>query len=73
MQHVLMQRSPRVLHSMVMFSLACPLLALRGWKQFQMDVLEHKDSSKDALRELLLEGVLESFPQLVIGQVRAYQ
>ena len=68
-----MQRSPRVLHSMIQKSMFCPLLALRGWKQFEMDVARHKYSGKETLRYLLYEGVLESFPQLAIGQVRAYQ
>ena len=68
-----MQRSPRVLHSMIQCSMVFPLLALRGWKQFEMDVLQHKDSNEDNVRHLLYEGVLESFPQLAIGQVRAYK
>jgi hypothetical protein len=71
MQHVLMLRSPCVLHSVVQFSMACPLLALRGWKQFQMDVLQHDETDQDRLRELVCEGILESFPQLAIGQVSA--
>ncbi len=49
--------------------MVCPLLALRGWKQFEMDVLRHQETNEDRLRFLLLEGVLESFPQLAIGQV----
>ena len=68
-----MQRSPRVLHSMIQYSMFFPLLALRGWKQFEMDVLQHKESDEDKLFALLYEGMLESFPQLAIGQVRAYQ
>ncbi len=67
--NVLMQRPPRVLHSVVQLSMACPLLALRGWKQFQIDVLQHDETDQDRLRELLLEGCLEGFPQLYIGQV----
>ena len=73
MQHVLMQRSPRVLHSSVKTSMVCPLLALRGWRQFKLDVLQHQATDGDQLRALLFEGVLESFPQFAIGQVRAYQ
>ena len=72
MQHVLMQRFPRVLHSVVQKSLVCPLLALRGWRQFELDVLQYEKNGEDGLRVLLYEGVLESFPQLAIGQVRAY-
>ena len=53
--------------------MACPLLVLRGWKQFEMDVLRYEESNEDNLRYLLYEGVLETFPQLAIGQVRAYQ
>ena len=68
-----MQRSPRVLHSMIKYSMVFPLLALRGWKQFEMDVARHKTSNEDSVRYLLYEGVLESFPQLAIGQVRAYK
>ena len=53
----------------------CPLLALRGWKQFETDVLRHNYTDEDNLRYMYLvyEGVLESFPQLAIGQVRAYR
>ena len=69
----MMQRSPRVLHSVVMSSMVGPLLALRGWKQFEMDVLQYEKSNEDHLRNLLYEGVLEILPQLAIGQVRAYQ
>ncbi len=72
MQHVLMQRSPRVLHSMVASSMVCPLLALRDWKQLKL-VLQHEDSNEDSLGFFFLEGMLESLPQLAIGQVRAYQ
>ena len=50
-----MQRSPRVLHSVVGFSMACPLLALRGWKQFQTDVLQHDETDQDRLREFFYE------------------
>ena len=73
MQHVLMQRSPRVLHSVVRLSMVSPLLALRGWKQFEMDVLQYEETDENLLCALLYEGVLETFPQLAIGQVRAYQ
>ncbi len=73
MQHVLMQSSPRVLHSLIKHSMVCPLLAVRGWKQFETDVLQHEDSNDDKLRVLLCEGMLENFPQLAIGQVRAYR
>ncbi len=73
MQLVLMQRSPRVLHSVVLKSMVGPLLALRGWEQFKKDVLQHQESDQDGLQNLLYEGVLEAFPQLAIGQVRAYR
>ena len=72
-QHVLMQRSPRVLPRVCKNSLLCPLLAARGWEQFKTDVINHKPSDLDYVRSLFREGVLESFPQLAIGQVSACQ
>ena len=68
-----MQRSPRVLHSVITYSMFFPLLALRGWKQFEMDVVKHQETDEDKVRVLLYEGVTESFPQLAIGQVRTYR
>ena len=62
-----------MLHSVIMASMFCPLLALRGWRQYKMDMLQHEFNDKDYLRYFLYEGVLESFPQFAIGQVRAYQ
>jgi hypothetical protein len=61
MQHVLTQRSPRVLHRMVHYSMVGPLLALRGWEQFKLDVVNHPESDEDLLRVFLYEG---SFPPL---------
>jgi hypothetical protein len=52
-------------------SLACPLLAVRGWEQFKTDVVQHELTDQDKMGEFVLEGVLESFPQIIIGQVRA--
>jgi hypothetical protein len=52
-------------------SLAVLLLAARGWEQFKTDVLEHVQTDQDEQWEFLVEGILESFPQLAIGQVRA--
>ena len=49
----------------------CPMLAARGWKQYKEDVLMHVKTDKDKLWELMHEGLMENFHQLVIGQVRA--
>ena len=62
-----------MLHSVIMASMFSPLLALRGWKQYKMDMLQQKTTDKDYLRYFLYEGVLESIPQFAISQVRAYQ
>jgi hypothetical protein len=43
--HVLM--SPCVLPSGCLTSLACPLLAARGWEQFKNDILKHEDTPQD--------------------------
>ncbi len=64
---------PLCVDSVVKYSMACPLLALRGWKQFETNVLRLDDTDEERLRVLFIEGFLESFPQLVLGQVRAYR
>jgi hypothetical protein len=59
-----------VLPSFCSTSIAVPLLAAKGLEQLT-DVLKHKPTDQDALWEFLVEGILENFPQLAIGQVRA--
>ena len=52
-------------------SLMSPLLATRGWNQFNNDVLLGKMTDQTMLWEFVVEGLLENFPQLIIQQVKA--
>ena len=70
-QYVLMQRFPRVLPSLCSTSMLCPLLVVRGWKNFQDELILHEKTDKEQLLTFLIETCLENIPQLAIQQVNA--
>ncbi len=39
-------------------SLACPLLAMKGWTQFQNDILMHEDTDREQMWEFVYDGTL---------------